>query len=110
MSDDTKTTSLGADGGGNPAGKPVQTCPYATGSEILIVDEIGLPLANTAVTVTPSGGAASSATTDATGKICLSLPPGTPVQVEIVNMHEANPGDSTTTGSGRHFATNGTGP
>lgn len=96
-------------GASTPPGA-VQACPYAAGSEILIIDEIGLPLANTAVTLWPSGGGTLSATTDASGKVCLSLPPGTSIQVEVAQVHEVAPGDSTTTSSGRHFAANGAGP
>jgi len=110
MSDGCGCSSPSSGNGGLPPSSVIRTCPYAGGSEILIVDEIGLPLANTAVTVRPSSGGTLSATTDATGKICLSLPPGTSVQIEIANVHEATPGDSTTTSSGRHFAANGTGP
>ncbi len=109
MSDCRGTTSPTSGNGGAPP-SAVQTCPYAQGSEILIVDELGIPLVSTSVTLRPSGGSALSATTDLNGKVCLSLPPGTSVQVEIGNVHEAGPGDSTTTSSGRHFSTGGTGP
>jgi hypothetical protein len=89
---------------------PVSSCSSGAASEILIVDEIGLPLGNTSVKLQLSGGGVHNVTTDANGKICLTLPPGTSGQIEIDNIHEAAPGDSTTTGSGRHFAAGGTGP
>ena len=79
-------------------------------SEIIIVDEIGLPLANTSVTVESSVGNTFTLTTDNLGKIFLTLPPGSSFQIEAANIHEAASGDSTKTGSGQHFATNGTGP
>jgi|APLak6261659120_1056016.scaffolds.fasta_scaffold11428_1 hypothetical protein len=110
MSDGCGCSSPRSGNGANPANSPVQACPYANGSEILIINEIGLPLVNTPVTVRISGGNATNATTDSNGKICLNVPPGTSVQVEIANVHEITPGESTSTGSGRHFAANGTGP
>jgi hypothetical protein len=79
-------------------------------SEILIVDEIGIPFRNAAVILRPATGGAHNMTTDGNGKICLSIPPGTACEVELANTHEASAGDSTTTTSGRHFATGGTGP
>lgn len=109
MSDDKKTTPPAASGGGAPPAA-VQSCPYAAGSEILIVDELGLPLRNTSVTLTETGGASHSATTDAAGKICLSLTPGTVIQIEVANVHEIAVGDSTTTSSGQHFAAGSAGP
>jgi hypothetical protein len=110
VSRDKKLTPPSSGGGSSPGpGSARNNCP-TTGSEILIVDEIGIPLASTTVTVQPSGQSPFSTTTDGTGKICLSSPPGTSVQIQVPNIHEAAPGDSTTTSSGRHFVTNGTGP
>ena len=105
---DCRGTNSPSDGGSPPGA--VQACPYASGSEILVVDELGLAVAGTAVVVTPSGGAAMNATTDATGKMCFSFPPGTSFQVQIADTHEAAAGDSVTTASGRHFQAGGTGP
>jgi hypothetical protein len=79
-------------------------------SEILIVDEIGLPLANVSVNVRPSGGGMFSTMTGADGRICLNLPPGTNVEVEVPETHEGRAGDSVSTPSGQHFAAGGTGP
>ena len=90
------------------AGNPVAPCANSN-SEILVLDEIGLPFANTRVNITVSGRA-HTATTDAQGKICLRLAPGTAVRVELSNTHESRSGDSTTTPSGRHFSAGGRGP
>lgn len=79
-------------------------------SEILVVDELGLPIVSSTVTLILSTGAVHNVTTDATGKVCLSLPPGTTGQFELANIHEAATGDSTTTPSGHHFAAGGSGP
>jgi hypothetical protein len=90
------------------SGAPV-SCGGPFSSAIQILDEIGLPIAGATVRVT-IGGAATTTTTDGSGIICFTRPPGTSVQVQLVDMHEARPGDSTTTPSGRHFRLNGTGP
>lgn len=92
-----------------PTTNPVTTCALSQ-SEILVVDEIGMPFGNTAVTLHMSSGSTFNMTTDANGKICLSLPPGTTCEVELANIHEARAGDSTSTPSGQHFAAGGTGP
>ena len=93
---------------GAPATGPVGPCTHAQ-SSIQIVDELGLPLANAAVQVTV-GAAGASMMTDANGFLCFSAPPGTAVQLEIVDSHDFAPGHSTVTSSGHHFLTNGMGP
>lgn len=92
-----------------PVASPIRTCPLAQ-SEVLLVDEIGLPFSNTAVKIHMSSGGSFDATTDSNGKICLSSPPGTTGRIELVNTHEAETGDSTNTASGQHFSAGGTGP
>jgi hypothetical protein len=87
----------------------VVACPLAT-SELLFVDEIGLPLAGLAVTLRFASGAVISTTTDVDGKVGLNVAPGTTGEAELVQMHEGASGDSTSTPSGRHFAAGGTGP
>lgn len=89
---------------------PVIIACLLNSSEVLVIDELGLPMANQAVTLTLADGSVHNGSTGADGKLCLSLPPGTPVTVEIANTHEARAGDSTTTPSGQHFLANGTGP
>src|SRR5262245_5607216 len=106
MSDCRGTTSPASGDGGTPLGA-VQGCG---GSEILVIDELGLPLAGVAVTVRPSSGSPINAGTDSSGKVCLNLPPGSSVQVDVGNIHETAPGDSITTPSGTHFRSGGTGP
>jgi hypothetical protein len=106
MSRRQSTTSPSSNNGGGPRGA-VQTC---SGSEILIVDELGLPVASSAVIVRPGGGGPLNMTTDGTGKIRLNVPPGTSVEVEIADIHETAAGDSTNTASGQHFKAGGTGP
>ena len=88
---------------------PIVSCPHSQ-SEILLLDEIGLPFRNTAVVLHLSSGGTFNTTTDGDGKICLNLPPGTTGEVELADIHEAASGDSTTTPSGNHFSLNGTGP
>jgi len=87
----------------------IGTCSTAL-SEILVVDEIGLPFGNQAVTLTVPSGDTVNTTTLADGRICLDLPPGTTIVVHLVETHEGRSGDSTTTPSGRHFLAGGTGP
>jgi hypothetical protein len=68
-----------------------------------------LPMAGATAQVTV-GGATSSMTADSSGTLCFSVPPGTSVQIQLADMHESQPGESTSTPSGHHFRTNGTGP
>jgi hypothetical protein len=84
-------------------------CGGSNASAILLIDELGLPITNTAVRVT-IGGVSSNTTSDASGRVCFTQPPGTMVQVRLDDMHEAQPGESTTTSSGHHFRANGNGP
>lgn len=95
--------------GPGPAANPVVACPLSA-SEILVVDEIGLPMAGVAVILRPASGGSFNTTTGADGKICLNLPPGSNVEVELASMHEAKAGESTSGASGQHFAAGGTGP
>ena len=85
------------------------TCPTSS-SQIQLIDEIGLPFANQAVTVTLPDGRAGNGNTLADGRLCLSAPPGTSVRIQLANTHEGQPSESTTTPSGRHFLMNGIGP
>lgn len=87
----------------------ITTCALSQ-SEILVLDEIGLPFRNAPVIIHLTGRAPINTTTDANGKVCFTLPPGTAGEVELVNVHESAVGDSTSTASGRHFALNGIGP
>jgi hypothetical protein len=85
------------------------TCGGPHPSEVLLVDEIGRPIASASVKLT-LGGVVSTVSTNADGKICFSSPPGTSIIVELASMHEAASGDSTKTPSGQHFKASGTGP
>jgi len=93
---------------GVPAAGGVLPCAHAQ-SAIWIVDELGLPLANTSLQVM-IGGATSAMTTDANGILCFTNPPGTAVQTQIANAHQTAVGDSSVTSSGHHFVANGAGP
>ena len=93
----------------SPAAPVMVACGSAS-SEVQVIDEIGLPFANQAVTVTLPDSRTANGSTLADGRICLSVPPGSNVRVALAETHEAGPGDSTTTPSGHHFTTNGTGP
>jgi hypothetical protein len=74
------------------------------------MDELGLPLSGMAVTLRLSTGAVLNSNVGADGKICLSVPPGTVVEVELALGHEVRGGEATTTPSGTHFSFNGIGP
>src|SRR5260370_875003 len=89
-------------------GGPV-SCGAVHNSAILLIDELGIPMAGASVSVTV-GGVTSSTTADGSGIVCFSVPPGTNVSVQLVDMHEARAGESTTTPSGHHFLAGGTGP
>lgn len=93
---------------GVPATGAVVPCPHAQGA-ILIVDELGLPLASTSLQVTV-GATTSAMTTDANGFLCFADPPGTAVRIQIADAHQTAVGDSSVTSSGHHFVANGTGP
>lgn len=85
-----------------PAGNAIQVCP-GFDSSILVIDELGLPMQNSAVSITFGTDPPQSHTTDSDGRVCFHRPPGTAVVVRIVDTHESQPGQSTTTPSGRHF-------
>lgn len=86
----------------------VAQCDHSV-SEILILDELGDPFANTAVECN-FGAGFTAASTDASGRICLSSPVGTVVDVRVPNVHEMAAGDGTTTPSGQHFTLRTSGP
>src|ERR1700754_1816236 len=92
-----------------PAQAPVASCGAANASAIQIIDELGLPIAGASVRLTIGGGI-STTSSDASGIVCFTQPPGTSVQVQLNEMHEARAGESATTPSGRHFRTMGPGP
>ena len=97
-----KNTTPNAGNGGQPAAAAVQVCPGFQ-SSILVIDEIGLPMQNTSVKITIDGGAPQAFTTDTLGRVCFHKPPGTTAIVDVPDTHEAAAGQSTTTGSGKHF-------
>ena len=92
-----------------PVAPAVVACSLAS-SELMLLDEIGLPLAGLAVVIRLASGAVINATSAADGRICLNQPPGTAGQIELAGMHEGQQGDSSNTASGHHFAAGGTGP
>ncbi len=106
----TSTSALPSSsaGSGAPVAGPV-ACGAAHSSAILLIDELGLPMAGATAQVT-IGGAVSSMTADGSGTLCFTVPPGTSVQVQLGDTQETQPGESTTTASGHHFLANGTGP
>ena len=95
-------------GAGSSTGPP-NPCVGAQRSGILLIDELGIPIASTAVRLT-IGGVVSNTSSDGNGYLLFTHPPGTSVTVELADMHEARAGDSTNTPSGQHFRANGTGP
>ncbi|MHC4406966.1 MAG: OmpA family protein [Planctomycetota bacterium] len=92
-------------------------CPFEGGgigpsvkSTLQIVDEIGEPLKDTPVKVTLSDGQVIQKTTDTDGKIELKRPEGEEIEIEIDDIHEIAPTDSSKTASGQHFGANKSGP
>ena len=75
---------------------------------VLVVDEIGEPLKNTAVTVV-SAGHSIDLTTDDEGKIRPELEEGTPFSILVGEAHEAVVADGQTS-SGQHYAPGQEGP
>jgi hypothetical protein len=97
-------------GAGSPAKGSVAACAGTKASAILLIDEIGLPMLGVTVQVTIDG-VTSTMTSDATtGILCFTQPPGTKVKIELADVHEGKPGESTKTPSGQHFKANGPGP
>ena len=88
--------------GDSPAAAAVKVCPGFQ-SAILVIDEIGLPMKSTTVTVILGGGAPQDLTTDDEGRVCFHEPPGTAAVVKLAETHEAKEGQSTKTPSGQHF-------
>ncbi len=86
----------------------VTGCAHS-GSEVLLMDELGEPLAGVAVQCDVGAGWAGT-TTDATGRICFADPPGLAVKIKAPELHEAAPGSGVTTASGKHIALGGTAP
>jgi hypothetical protein len=93
--------------GAGPADGGAAACPGQT--SVILIDEIGLPLANTSVQVQLRGGDKQTLTTDANGMLCFNGP-ATTGQVDVGNIHEATPGESTKTNSGQHFKAGQGGP
>lgn len=93
---------------GAPVRFPTMGCSRSV-SEILILDEIGLPLRGVAVKLTIAG-VERRLTTNGDGFLCLSDPVGTAGQVKVGAIHETRAGDATTTLSGAHFGCGASGP
>ena len=72
-------------------------------SEIRLIDETGLGLANVRVKCDFGDGPVETSTDDQ-GRICLSAPIGTTVVVTALDVHEMKPGEAQSTKSGDHFA------
>ena len=79
-------------------------------SEIVLIDELGQPLANVMIKVTSDDSTEIETDTDDDGRAVLSFAPGTACEVEIENVHEVEPGESTKTPSGQHFGAGKDGP
>jgi hypothetical protein len=93
---------------GAPLGGPA-ACGGPHSSSVVLIDEIGLPMAGITVDVT-IGATTSPMTTDGSGTLCFTSPPGTSVTIKTGDAQEAKAGDSTSTPSGHHFKADGTGP
>jgi hypothetical protein len=95
--------------GNAQVGNPIGVCPGKQ-SAVILMDELGLPIANKSVQVRLGGGAPQSLTTDSNGRICFMDAPGTTIEITVTDTHESKAGESTTTPSGHHFRYQGTGP
>ena len=79
-------------------------------SAVVLMDELGRPMANVAVQVTING-ATNPQNTDNHGMIVFAATPaGTAVVLRLVDTHMAQAGESTNDASGRHFRLLGDGP
>jgi hypothetical protein len=88
---------------------PVVNCA-AGSSAVVLMDELGRPMANVAVQVTING-ATNPQNTDNHGMIVFAATPaGTAVVLRLVDTHMAQAGESTNDASGRHFRLLGDGP
>jgi hypothetical protein len=77
---------------------------------VVLMDELGRPMANVAVQVT-IGGAPNMRNTNGNGMIVFALTPaGTAVTLNLVDTHMAQVGESTSDASGQHFSLLGEGP
>lgn len=86
----------------------VKSCDHS-GSEILLMDELGDALGGLDVEC-DFGAGWVKATTGGDGRICLSAGPGTKVKVKVADGHEMKAGDGVKTASGKHIALGGTAP
>ncbi len=77
---------------------------------IMVIDELGRPLKQMAVTMTINQRPAQNVTTDGYGRIYPLAAEGDQVSVQVEDAHEGGSGDSIATNSGQHFALGGDGP
>src|SRR4051812_43293620 len=77
---------------------------------LLIVDELGLPLANAKVRIVLADGTTENAVTAADGTVRPRVGEGDTFDVLIPDAHEGGVGDALETPSGKHFTTGGDGP
>lgn len=78
--------------------------------EIVLLDELGCPLAGRRIRVLVPEHEAIAVVSDEDGKIRVRVPPACHFELVIEGVHEGAPGDSLTTASGHHFAAGGDGP
>jgi hypothetical protein len=78
--------------------------------ELCLVNEIGLPLTDRIVRVAVAGQEEVELVPDEDGIIRIAVSEGGEFILAIENVHEAGPGDSLASDSGRHFATGADGP
>jgi len=77
---------------------------------LLVVDELGQPLASTRVRLLLADGRREDIQTDAKGLIRPRMPPGSSFELTVDDAQEIGGGDSAITTSGQHFAMGGDGP
>ena len=91
-------------------GRPIKNALALPKGCIIVIDELGRPLKQFAVTMSINGKPARQATTDAYGKIYPLAAENDEVKIDVAEAHESGAGDSIATASGQHFERGGDGP
>jgi hypothetical protein len=79
-------------------------------ASIIVIDELGRPLKQLAVTLSIKGKAARNARTDDYGRLYPLASEIDEMTVQFDEVHESGAGDSIATDSGQHFERGGDGP
>jgi hypothetical protein len=91
-------------------GRPIKNALALPKGCIIVIDELGRPLKQLAVTMSINGKPAHQTATDDYGKIYPLAGENDEVKVDVEEAHESGAGDSIATASGQHFELGGDGP